>query len=275
MSAEKQGRFDLLAHNRKAWNAQALGGSEWSRPVDSAAVASARAAGKAGRAPDVILTPTHRVPDAWFGELAGARVLCLASGGGQQAPLLAAAGAQVVSYDLSDEQLARDTQVAEREGLDVTCVRGDMRDLSVFTAERFDLIFHPVSNVFVDDVQAVWNECARVLVPGGRLLAGFMNPDVFAFDDAVLEGRPCEDGALLRHRVPYVELRDADPAALARRVKKNEPLEFGHDLETQIGGQLRAGFVLEDLFGDFWDEGRSILAKHMPAAFATLSRKRG
>lgn len=266
--------MDLLAHNRKAWNAQALGGSVWSRPVDAAAVAAARVAQAEGRAPDLVLTPTQRVPDAWFGQLDGARVLCLASGGGQQAPLLAAAGAQVISYDLSDEQLARDTQVAEREGLDLTCVRGDMRDLSVFNAERFDLVFHPVSNVFVDDVQAVWNECARVLVPGGRLLAGFMNPDVFAFDDAVLDGRPFEGASMLRHRVPYVELRDSDAATLARRMKKNEPLEFGHDLETQIGGQLRAGFILADLFSDFWDSGTSILGKHIPAAFATLSSKR-
>jgi SAM-dependent methyltransferase len=275
LSPERRDPVDLLAHNRKAWNSQALGGSEWSRPVDAAAVAKARAARAAGRAPDVVLTPTHRVPDAWFGDLTGARVLCLASGGGQQAPLLAAAGAQVVSYDLSDEQLARDAQVAEREGLDVTCVRGDMRDLSVFTGERFDLVFNPVSNVFVDDVQTVWNECARVLVPGGRLLAGFMNPDVFAFDDAVLEGRSIEGASMLRYRVPYVEVRDSDAAALARRIKKCEPLEFGHDLETQIGGQLRAGFALEDLFSDFWEAGSSILAQHMPAAFATLSRKRG
>lgn len=264
--------MDPIAHNRKAWNAQALAGNPWTVPVDARAVEAARAAGAAGGVPEIVLTPTRPVPAEWFGDLSGARVLCLASGGGQQAPLLAAAGAQVVSYDLSDEQLARDAEVAEREGLEVTCVRGDMRDLSLFGAERFDLVFHPVSNVFVDDVDAVWRECARVLVPGGRLLAGFMNPDVFAFHDAVLDGRPLPEGAsMLAHRVPYVETRDSDEATLARRVKRNEPLEFGHDLETQIGGQLRAGFVLKDLFGDFWTKGRSPLKKHIPAAFATLS----
>jgi len=268
--------MDPIAHNRKAWNAQAMKKNRWTVPVDAKAIAAAREAAANGGVPEVVLTPTRAVPAAWFGELAGARVLCLASGGGQQAPLLAAAGAQVVSYDLSDEQLARDAEVAEREGLELTCVRGDMRDLSVFTAERFDLVFHPVSNVFVDDVEAVWRECARVLVPGGRLLAGFMNPDVFAFHDAVLDGRPLPEGAsMLAYRVPFVETRDSDEATLARRVKRNEPLEFGHDLETQIGGQLRAGFVLKDLFGDFWEGGESPLAKHLPAAFATLSVRAG
>lgn len=266
--------MDLLEHNRKAWNAQARGGSHWSQPVDAAAIAAARTAGEQGRAPDVVLTPTRPVPDAWFGPLADARVLCLASGGGQQAPLLAAAGAKVVSYDLSDEQLARDAQVAQREGLELTCVRGDMRDLSVFTAARFDLVFHPVSNVFVDDVDAVWKECARVLIPGGRLLAGFMNPDVFAFDEDVLEGRAPEGAPLLRYRVPYVALRDEDAATLARRARADQPLEFGHDLETQIGGQLRAGFALEDLYSDFWSAEASVLAPHLPSAFATSSVRR-
>src|SRR5690606_8941170 len=94
----------------------------------------------------------------------------------------AAAGAEVTSFDNSDAQLALDRQVAEREGLAVRLVQGDMADLAVFPDASFDLIFHPVANVFVPDVKPVWRECARVLKPGGRLLAGFMNPTHFWFD---------------------------------------------------------------------------------------------
>jgi protein-L-isoaspartate O-methyltransferase len=83
-------------------------------------------------------------------------VLCLASGGGQQAPVLAAAGAHVVSFDLSDEQLRKDRDVAERENLLLRCVRGDMADLSALASASFDLIFHPVANVFVPDINVVW-----------------------------------------------------------------------------------------------------------------------
>jgi len=43
-----------------------------------------------------------------------------------------------------------------------------MKDLAVFPVASFDLIFHPVANVFVPDVLPVWRECARVLRPGGR-----------------------------------------------------------------------------------------------------------
>jgi len=92
----------------------------------------------------------------------------LASGGGQQVPILAAAGANVVSFDLSDAQLATDRMVAEREGLAIRFVRGDMADLSAFEDAGFDLIFHPASNVFVPDVCVVWRECFACCAPGGR-----------------------------------------------------------------------------------------------------------
>src|SRR5690349_9128844 len=94
---------DPLEHNRRAWNRDSSAGLRWSVPVAADVVERARHGDWS-----VILTPDTPVPRDWFGDLAGARVLCLASGGGQQAPILAAAGADVVSFDLSDEQLARD-----------------------------------------------------------------------------------------------------------------------------------------------------------------------
>ncbi len=43
-----------------------------------------------------------------------------------------------------------------------------MADLSVFPDGRFDLIVHPVSNVFAPDVKPVWREAYRVLRPAAR-----------------------------------------------------------------------------------------------------------
>jgi 2-polyprenyl-3-methyl-5-hydroxy-6-metoxy-1,4-benzoquinol methylase len=104
----------IAGHNRAAWNRQARAGSAWTTPVSAAAVAAARSG-----APEIVLTPTRPVPTAWLGDLAGCDVLCLAAGGGQQAPLLAAAGAHVVGLDLAEEQLRTDRDVAAREGLAV------------------------------------------------------------------------------------------------------------------------------------------------------------
>ena len=66
----------------------------------------------------------------------------------------------------------------------------------------FDLIVHPVSNVFVPDVKPVWREAFRVLSPGGSLLAGFMNPVHYLFDDFALERGEFR----VAHRIPYSDL---------------------------------------------------------------------
>ncbi|HEY1050448.1 MAG TPA: class I SAM-dependent methyltransferase, partial [Prosthecobacter sp.] len=188
--------MDIPAYNRAAWNQQSKEGtSPWCRPVSTEEICAARK----GRW-SLMLTPNKTVPSAWLGDVVGKKVLCLASGGGQQAPLLAAAGAVVTSFDNSEEQLAKDRLVADRDGLTLHTVRGDMADLSAVGDGSFDLIFHAVSNVFAENIAPVWRECHRVLRPGGRLVAGFMNPLHFLFDHEEAE----QSGVLeVRHSLPY------------------------------------------------------------------------
>jgi SAM-dependent methyltransferase len=249
--------MNVIEHNRDAWNLESRRGSRWSTPVTPDVICAARNGDWS-----VILTPTKAVPAAWFPDLSGKAVLCLASGGGQQAPVLAAAGADVVSFDLSDEQLRKDLDVAERENLRLQCVRGDMADLSALASASFDLIFHPVANVFVPDVNVVWRECYRVLKPGGYLLAGFMNPWFFLFDHDAAE----RTGALLvTHSLPH--------AALSR--ENGRPAEFSHSLEHQIGGQIAAGFSVVGLYEDHWPDGSSPLNRFCPVAVATRAVKPG
>lgn len=115
--------MNIIEHNREAWNQESRAGSAWSTPVDREVIRAAR-----DGVWSVILTPTKPVPASWFGDVRGKDVLCLASGGGQQAPVLAAAGANVVSFDLSEEQLKKDQEVARRENLELRCVRGNMAE---------------------------------------------------------------------------------------------------------------------------------------------------
>jgi len=104
----------------------------------------------------VQLTSVKPTPSEWFpGDLRGLKILCLASRGAQQGPILAVAGAEVTVFDCSQEQLARDKLVAERDNLDLTLVQGDMKDLSCVADDSFDLIFNPCSNVFVETVLPV------------------------------------------------------------------------------------------------------------------------
>ena len=258
-------RGDLLEHNRRAWNRNSAARIRWSVPVEPDVIARARRGDWS-----VILTPDKAVPREWFGALAGARVLCLASGGGQQVPILAAAGADVVSFDLSDEQLARDAEVAARDGLAIHTVRGDMADLSVFGDASFDLIFHPVSNVFAPDPVPVWRECARVLRRGGALLVGCINPAFFLFDHDEAE----RTGELVaRFALPYREAGTPEQTAQLSPQRRAEidggdTLQFSHSLQTQIGDLLAAGFHLTALYEDHWTGSSTPLDTKMPTSIA-------
>ncbi len=192
MTREPDDRAYLI-HNAAAWDREVERGNPWTIPASPEEIAAARA----GRW-RIVLTPTWPIPHDWLPPLPGLDILALASGGGQQGPILAAAGARVTALDNSPAQLAQGRLVAEREGLDLRSVRGDMSVLDAFGDESFDAVVHPVSNCFVPDVRPVWREAFRVLRPGGVLLAGFGNGLVYLFDWVAMDAGEL----VVRHRLP-------------------------------------------------------------------------
>jgi SAM-dependent methyltransferase len=254
--------MDTRAFNRRAWDQQVEQGNQWTKPVSSEEVAAARKGEW-----KVVLTPTKPVPKEWFGLLAGRDVLCLASGGGQQGPILAAAGARVTVLDNSPRQLAPDRMVAERDGLEITTVEGSMMDLSMFEDECFDLIFHPVSNIFVPDVRPVWREAFRVLRRGGVLLAGITNPLLYMFDVDKLD----QGEFVVRWSIPFAEIDHLTEEELQELEEKGLPLEWSHTLESQIGGQTEAGFLIAGFYEDV--SPGEVLEKIIPTFIATRAIK--
>ena len=249
----------VLDINRAAWKSYADG--RWSTPVSPEKIAAARRGEW-----QVHLIESKPVPRDWFPELRGADVLALAAGGGQQGPLLAAAGAKVTVLDFSMTQLEHDRVVAERDQLDLETVQGDMTDLSRFADESFDLVLHPVANHFVPDVRPVWREAFRVLKPAGILLAGFLNPMEYIFDWTK------EDEGMLEvaRTLPFASLDVYGEAWLREH---GEAAEYSHSLETQIGGQLEAGFLLTHLLESHRARGTSPKAGRFPSYIATRAVK--
>lgn len=187
----------------------------------------------------VLLTPTKPVPKEWFCPMQGAKILGLASGGGQQIPIFAALGAQCTVLDYSQEQLRKEELVAQLEGYDVELVRADMSKPLPFADESFDLIFHPVSNCYVKELQPIWNECYRVLKKGGILLAGGTTASTTCLRMTMRAGC-CAlpfDPAL-------------QPCAYEASVKNDWGIQFSHTIEEEMDGQLRAGFTLTGIYGD-------------------------
>ena len=224
--------MDVRAYNRKAGDKLVESGDRWTVPVTPDEILRAKSGDW-----QIVLTPTKPVPRSWFPDLHGASTLCLASGGGQQGPTLAAAGATMTVLDASPRQLEQDRLVAQCEDLALETVEGDMADLAAFSDGTFDLVFHPCSNCFVPEVRPVWRECFRVLRSGGILMAGFTNPVRYIFDDERMLNGSLE----VRHSLPYSDLTDLNETDRRRAVlDKQAPLEFGHTLV----GQRHFGVVL-------------------------------
>jgi SAM-dependent methyltransferase len=254
--------LNVRDYNRYAWNHQVDNNNKFTIPVDPQTVAAARRGEY-----NVLLTETKPVPTEWFPPFKGMEILGLACGGGQQGPVFAALGAIVTIFDNSPAQLDRDRQIADREGLTIHTVEGDMRDLSVFSDESFDLVFHPVSNVFCPEVRPVWQESFRVLRRGGLLLAGFANPIYYMFGTHVDE----QETLQVRYAIPYSDLKDMEPEELDICIEEGIPLEFGHSLTDLIAGQTDAGFAITGFYEDICPD--SHLSKYHPAYIATRAVK--
>lgn len=222
---------DINAQTIDQWCAE---GWEWGQPV-SHEVYELALRGQW----NVYLTPTKYVPHHWFGDLRGKKVLGLASGGGQQIPIFTALGAVCTVLDYSPRQCESEKEVADREGYEVEIIRADMTKPLPFMDETFDLIFHPVSNCYIEKVEPVFRECFRVLKKGGVFLGGYDTAINYVFD---------EREEKLTFPLPFNPLRD--PELYQYCMEHDYGVQFSHTLEEQLGGQLRAGFRLTDLYED-------------------------
>ena len=220
----------------------------WGRPISSEEFSKA----KNGEW-SVLLTPLIPVPKEWFlpflkeGRLEGTRLLGLASGGGQQMPVFSALGASCTIMDYSERQLESERLVAEREGYEIEIVKADMTLNFPFKDESFDFIFHPVSNCYVEDVYHVWNECFRVLKKGGVLLSGMGSGVSYLVEDS--------DPLKVVNKLPYNPLKNPELFKRSMEDEGDGSVQFSHTMEEQLGGQLKAGFLLTDLYEDFDTEG--------------------
>ena len=255
--------MDVTKYNREAWDKAVERDDPWTVPVPAEATERARRGDF-----QIVLTPTRPMPRTWLpASLAGVEILALAAGGGQQGPLLAAAGARVTVLDLSPRQLAQDRFVAGRDGLALATVEGDMAALP-FADASFDVVLNPCSTCFVPDVRAVWREAARVLRRGGHLATGFINPTCYLFDKALERDGKFE----VRYALPYADVTSLSDAERARYTSYQAPLEYSHTLSDHIGGQLEAGLALVAMYEDDWG-GREPVDRYFKSFLATLARR--
>jgi len=257
--------MDYTEINAKAIDKWIEEGWEWGIPITHETFKNA----KNGKW-DVLLTPLRDVPHEWFfpflknERLDGVRLLGLASGGGQQMPIFSALGAECTVLDFSDRQLESEQMVSKRENYKINIIKADMTKTLPFDDNSFDIIFHPVSNCYIEDVYHVWNECYRVLKAGGILLAGMDNGFNFIIEDFTV--RPLT----ITNKLPYNPLKN--PEQMKHSLNEDSSVQFSHTFDEQIGGQLKAGFVITGAYEDFSNDPDAI-SDGIPAFWATRAIK--
>ena len=252
---------EISQYNMGRWNELAETGVAYARPYLDLDEASAR---------ELV------DPDGIIDEIKGKDILCLAGGGGQQSAGFCILGANVTVFDISEVQLEHDRQAASHYGLDLRIIQGDMRDLSVFDDDSFDVVWHGHSINFVPDAREVFRQVVRVLRPGGVYHLSCGNPYFINVDPEDWTG----DGYRLwdTYGDGEIEIADpywtfTDPDGADQRVRG--PREFRHTLETLINGMIELGLSVVKIreYGDYdpnadlhpgtWDHFQSIAPPYL------------
>ena len=217
--------MDYRSSNQQAWNHLADTGSLFARVATE----------EECRNPLKTLDGRGWLPPS----VAGLNVLCLASGGGWQAILYAAAGATVTVVDLSESMLKLDNQEAKRRGFRLQTVHTSMDDLSMLADESFDIVHQPVSTCYVPSLQPVYAEVSRVIRDHGLYISQHKQPVSLQISHRN-ERQQFVIGVEYYHEGPLPMQQDTS-------YREKGATEYLHRLEDVVGGLCVNGFVIEDL----------------------------
>lgn len=179
------------------------------------------------------------------GDFSEKKVLCLASGGGQQSVAFALLGAKVTVFDISQAQLEQDKAAAAHYGVTISAFQGDMRDLSCFDGDSFDVIWQPYSLNFVPDSRVVFQKISHILKDGGVYYLMCANPFFSGLTHKDWNGKgytiklPYEDE--LRTSYPDQDWVYDRSQVLS---KIPEPKEYKQTLSRIINTLIKEGFIL-------------------------------
>lgn len=221
--------MNLSEQNRVAWDRMAKNGHPLAKPATD----------------KDLINPLKCVDEiGWLGpSISGQHVLCLAAGGGRHSALYCAAGAIVTVLDISPGMLELDRQVAHERHLEVRIIEGSMKSMPMLKDGEFDIVVHPVSTCYIDDLQSVYAEVARVLRPGGLYISQHKQPSNLQVSLEPYDGRYVIEQPIQGNQGNLT----AKPPASPSRLRESGTREVIHSLHALLGGMCRAGFSIEDL----------------------------
>ena len=69
--------------------------------------------------------------------------------------------------------------------------------------DSFDIIFCPVSNVYIENLDNMYSEAYRVLRKGGLLMIGYMNPWIYMYDGDEVWDQPEKELLLKYYKLKF------------------------------------------------------------------------
>jgi SAM-dependent methyltransferase len=208
---------------------------------------------------------------------AGAKVLDLCCGQGRHSLELARRGFQVVGVDLSEALLYAARKRAESEGLSVTFLHCDMREIDF--ADEFDAVINMFTSFGYLESEAedekVLGKVAQSLKSGGKFLLDVVNRDRLVRDFQAREWHAADEGWLVLEERTFDHLSgrmETRWVCVARDGVRYERLSSvrlytASELRTMLE---RAGLKVTNLFGDYdgstysWDSQRLIVVACKP-----------
>ncbi|MFA0747520.1 class I SAM-dependent methyltransferase [Fervidibacter sp.] len=208
---------------------------------------------------------------------AGAKVLDLCCGQGRHSLELARRGFQVVGVDLSEALLYAARKRAESEGLSVTFLHCDMREIDF--ADEFDAVINMFTSFGYLESEAedekVLGKVAQALKSGGKFLLDVVNRDRLVRDFQAREWHAADEGWLVLEERTFDHLSgrmETRWVCVARDGVRYERLSSvrlytASELRTMLE---RAGLKVTNLFGDYdgspysWDSQRLIVVACKP-----------
>lgn len=181
-----------------------------------------------------------------LGAVVGRRVLELGCGAAQCARWLRTRGAEAFAFDLSYRQLQHARRIDDDTRLRVPVLQATVSALP-FEDASFDVAFSAFGGLsFVVDLPAAIGEVARVLRPGGLLVASIVHPVRWMFPDD-----PTRRGMTITRsyfdRTPYVELDGAGEPSY---------VEPHHTFGDWVAALTAAGLRLTEVIEPTWPAGQ-------------------
>ena len=108
------------------------------------------------------------------------KVLCLAEGEGRNGVYLAGLENDVTCIDYSEEGLKKTSQLAEQNGVEVSCICADLGEINI-EEDTWDLIIGIFAHFPLHVKHHIWPQMHAALKPGGQLIMEVFDQEQLRF----------------------------------------------------------------------------------------------